>query len=67
MSWNAPWMPSLAAIIEMSWAVPGRIPVSSMYWIIVIGPNQKRCRGRNGLSVAAIHVPPATALSGPVI
>ena len=43
--------PCLAGAIEMSLAVPGKSPVSDMNWIIVIGPNQKRCPGRNGLSL----------------
>ena len=54
MSCKAPAMPSLAAIIEMSWVVPGSSPVSDMYWIIVIGPNQRRCRGRLGLSFGSM-------------
>ena len=65
----APAMPSLAGTIEMSWAVPGEIAVSSMYWIMVIGPNQKRCRGRSGLSVGATKAMPlyVVLVSGPVM
>ena len=69
MSVMAPAMPSLAGTIEMSWNVPGEIDVSSMYWIIVIGPNQKRCRGRNGLSVGATNAMPLyfVLMSGPLM
>ena len=56
MSVKAPWMPSLAGSIEMSVVTPGRMPVSIMYWIIVMGPNQKRCRGRLGLSEGFMKV-----------
>src|SRR5271166_5651277 len=56
MSVKAPWMPSLAGSIEMSEVTPGKIPVSDMYWIIVMGPNQKRCRGRLGLSAGFMKV-----------
>src|SRR5271157_3155366 len=56
MSVKAPWMPSLAGSIEMSVVTPVKIPVSDMYWIIVMGPNQKRCRGRLGLSAGFMKV-----------
>ena len=56
MSVKAPWMPSLAGSIEMSVVTPGKMPVSDMYWIIVMGPNQKRCRGRLGLSAGFMKV-----------
>ena len=51
MSWRAPPTPIFIGYIEMSWVVPGRMPVSDRNWIIVIGPNQSRCRGRSGLSL----------------
>src|SRR5271155_3504445 len=56
MSVKAPWMPSLAGSIEMSVVTPGKIPVSDMYWIMVMGPNQKRCRGRLGQSEVLMKV-----------
>ena len=56
MSVKAPWMPSLAGSIEMSVVTPGKMPVSDMNWIMVMGPNQKRCRGRLGLSVGFMKV-----------
>ena len=56
MSVKAPWMPSLAGSIETSVVTPGKMPVSIMYWIMVMGPNQKRCRGRLGLSVGFMKV-----------
>ena len=39
-----------------------------MYWIMVVGPNQNRCRGRCGLSVGSIQVCAGVRReSGPVI
>ena len=68
MSVSAPAMPSLAATIETSCDVPGNRPVSERNWIIVIGPNQNRCRGRMGLSVELIYDRPfGSFASGPVI
>ena len=48
-------MPIFIGYIEMSWAVPGRSPVSDMYWTIVMGPNQSRCLRPLGV-VAVVHV-----------
>jgi hypothetical protein len=51
--------------MAMSCVVPGRMPVSIMYWTIVIGPNHIRCRGRSGLSAAFMYkalVPVGSAL-----
>ena len=40
----------------MSVVTPGKRPVSIMNWIMVMGLNQKRCRGRRGLSVGLMKV-----------
>src|SRR5437867_2682972 len=70
MSARAPSIPSLAEYMEMSVVVPGKRPVSDRYWIMVMGPNQKRCRGRLGLSfglMKALLLPSGVVvLSGPV-
>ncbi len=42
--------------METSLVMPGRTPVSIMYWIMVIGLNQNRCRGRCGLSTGFMKV-----------
>src|SRR3954471_7498237 len=78
MSCRASCTPSLSEYMEMSVAVPGRLPVSDRYWTSVIGPNQNRCRGKTGRSsyamyrslglaatLGVVNVPPPQVKSGP--